>query len=487
MNRPRYAQIEVYGLMWYAVLLFMVVSLIILAGCKNDATELAYEEPAPGNYTQMDWIDGYDAFHKQISEQYAFGEWKDIDWNALNYEIRPKITQALYTNDEAAYATAILEYVRSIPDGHVFIRGELLENLQQEQIAGSYGIGIMGLDDGRVIAHIVTAQGPASNAGIEVGDAILQWNGMPIETALEQVSTLWRFAQNSLATDEYTILEKYRMLVLDPIDTRTTVTFSKANGAGNVTATMTAADDNGTIFMQTALPWMPDIDNLIQYRVLDSGYGYVRIGALILETTSEKFKEALQFFSEQNVPGIIVDLRGNAGGEDTMAAEFSGYFYSETTLYEYIVNYNALSGNFDFVYEDDDEARIGDIPVNIEPQTPSYSGPVIAIVNPATISSGEGIAMAIKNLPQGHVVGFWGTNGSFGMTGGQAFLPGGYTIGFPIGRSLDKYKTIQLDSRNGIGGVSPSIPIPMTAENAIKLGALEDVELEYAVSILDNM
>ena len=486
MNEIYYGWEKMTDLRRYAVLLFFCLALIIFPGCNDDDSERSIEVPDIGNYTQMSWVEGYDEFHKQISEQYAFGEWKGIDWDALNFVIRPEVVQAMASNNELAYATALLEYARSLPDGHVFAQGRFWENIEQTDVAGSYGFGIMGLDDGRVIAYIVTEGGQADNAGMEVGDEILEWNGVTITNALDHVSILWRRDGKSLATVEHTLLEKYRMLVLDPINTQSEVIFSKQDGSGSVTASLMASDDNGTIYNRTALPWKIDLKNLVQYEVLDSGYGYVRVGALVGDIAPIKFREAMESFMEKNVPGIIVDLRGNAGGDDAMAAKFSGYFYSDTTVYEYVTHYDVVSGKFEFVDAESD-GIIREIPVSIQPQMPNYSGPVVALVNPATISSGEGIAMAVKNLPQGHVVAFYGTNGSFGITGGQAILPGDYSIKFPVGRSLDKNKIIQLDSRNGLGGVTPDIRIPMTAENAVRIGAGEDLELEYAVNILGQM
>jgi len=105
---------------------------------------------------------------------------------------------------------------KSLPDGHVCTGGENLIAMCLAHINGSYGFGIMGLDHGRVIANIVTESGPAGNVGMEVGDEILERNGEPIADALAQVSTLWRIKTNSLATDEHTLVEEYRMLVLDP-------------------------------------------------------------------------------------------------------------------------------------------------------------------------------------------------------------------------------------------------------------------------------
>ncbi|MPM39630.1 hypothetical protein SDC9_86264 [bioreactor metagenome] len=63
-------------------------------------------------------------------------------------------------------------------------------------------------------------------------------------------------------------------------------------------------------------------------------------------------------------------------------------------------------------------------------------------------------------------------------------MPGGLTVHYPSGQSLDADHQIQIDSTGGIGGVSPSVRIPMTKENAIRLAAGEDVELEAAVKII---
>lgn len=501
MNEVKLCWQNTFNLSRYVALIFFFLSLIMLSACNNNSNDddFSFQLPDSGNYTQMSWVDAYDGVMKQMSEQYPFTEWKGIDWVALNAEIRPKMVQAMANDDEAAYATAILEYTKSIPDGHILPMGGILLDLCEEQVAGSYGFGIIGLDDGRVIAHIVTEGGQAANAGMKAGDEILEWNGVPIADALEQTSTLWRLEPKSLstnehsmldtkslATDEHTLLEKYRMLVLDPINTQSEVIFSKSDGSGNIAATFTALNDNDVILNQTSLWDKVDDNDLIQYEVLGNGYGYLLIGSLGSEAIYVKLKEAMEFFTDKNVPGIIIDLRGSRGGYDALAAIFLGFFYSETTIYEYQSIYNALSGEFEIVL-DEDGTFVRDIPLNIEPEIPFYSGPIVAIVNPLCISSSEGVAMGLKNLPNCHIVGFYGSNGSFGISGTMVSLPAGYGIMFPFGRSLDKNQIIQIDSQGGIGGVTPDIRISMTEERAIRVGKGEDVELEHAINVLEDM
>lgn len=71
--------------------------------------------------------------------------------------------------------------------------------------------------------------------------------------------------------------------------------------------------------------------------------------------------------------------------------------------------------------------------------------------------------------------------------GDNTIMPGGLTASFPYGQSLDKDKVIQLDSRNGVGGIAPNKKIPMTMENALKWGAGQDVELDNSLKALGEL
>ena len=69
----------------------------------------------------------------------------------------------------------------------------------------------------------------------------------------------------------------------------------------------------------------------------------------------------------------------------------------------------------------------------------------------------EGLPLTIQRLPQGQVVGLYGTHGSFAMgTPGHNLyrLPEGVAFNFLEGRSLDANQVIQVDANaEGIGGV----------------------------------
>ena len=164
-----------------------------------------------------------------------------------------------------------------------------------------------------------------------------------------------------------------------------------------------------------------------------------------------------------------------------MAATLLGSFYTERTFYEYQNDYDYATGTRAIR-----RAMTDSDALMIEPAEVVFTGRVIALINQKCVSSGEGLAQGIRNLPNGDTLGFYGTNGSYGLSGAEALMPGGLTVAWPAGQSLDANRQIQLDSRGGVGGVAPTIPIPMTREHALSVAQGEDVELAEALAILQG-
>lgn len=136
------------------------------------------------------WVEAFDILHTQMSRQYPFTDWKGIDWDELYTKFRPRIAAAQRSSNDKAYYLALREYVYSIPDGHVRIRGDDPKTLLADLIGGGYGFAVTDLDNGRIIAHIVLPNGTAEKAGIKFGAQIVKWDGQPINKALEKVP-LW--------------------------------------------------------------------------------------------------------------------------------------------------------------------------------------------------------------------------------------------------------------------------------------------------------
>ncbi|MDQ5987409.1 MAG: hypothetical protein CSYNP_03149 [Syntrophus sp. SKADARSKE-3] len=491
----------------YTLFALFYLMLLVFSGCSGNGngtwtgprTGFAYPEPA--DYSDLTWTDAFKAAHDKFSREYAFGDWKSVDWSSLYIRFLPRIEAAQNAHDEKAYYLALHEYVCSIPDGHISLspaNAAIPAALARKRAGGGFGMAVAELDDQRVIVAAVIKGGPADLSGIVAGAEILTWGGNPVKTAIGQIDvgsvpykTLTGAigGESPLATTDHYRLEQARLLTRGAVGAVVQVMFKNPDAAVFRTATLTAVDDAGQTFSLLNFAKRPAFSDQVDYRILPEGYGYILIR---MENSLEssgypskiflKVQEAIASFVAGGVPGIIVDLRGNYGGSDILAADLCGFFYITSSFYEYQEYYDKRDGQFFRITFDDSDKIIDNISIN--PMTPYFNGPVVALVNPGTISSGEGPAMGIARLNQGSVIGFHGTNGSFGMVGGSIKMPGGYTISYPFGRSIDINGMVQLDSRNGRGGVSPTLRVPKTIENVLAYAAGTDVELQYAIGYL---
>jgi len=202
-------------------------------------------------------------------------------------------------------------YVEPMDDArlmHAAIRGMLSQldphsqflepkELQQwdEDISGVYGgLGIEVLMvDGflRVIAPIDDT--PAARAGIKAGDIILAIDGVEIDTR------------------EADAVEKLR----GPVGSLVTLSIDRENENAPLQIAMTRE----VIHTRS-----------VQARLLQPGYGYVRISQF-QETTPRDLRERLRSLHSARLPlrGLVLDLRNNPGGVLTAAVETADAFLEE--------------------------------------------------------------------------------------------------------------------------------------------------------------
>jgi carboxyl-terminal processing protease len=438
------------------------------------------------------WTTAFERMNGILAQRYGFSEWKEMDWDALHAEYAPRIAAPAAANDEDAYHLALREYAYSILDGHIKFSGDDA-SLWRESIGGGYGLAVIELEDGSVIAHVLSEGGPAEEAGMTWGAEILDWGGVPAGEAIEEVAPIWLGVPP--ATEEGRRVAQQQLLTRAPAGTEVTLTYQNDGEAEAQTVTLTAIDD-GLEPLYESLGWGGSeklklgmgeevgegtIMRPPEYEVLPEGYGYLRVYHVIPEEDDPDFVEivekAVAEFVAQDVPGVIIDVRSNPGGDDTLVPKMMGYFLDEPDFYEYMYFDNWLTG-----------LSIFDIamPLVIEPKEPHYGGPVAVLIDQNTLSSGEGFPMVAQRLPQGHVVGIYGTYGSFGMCCSSISLPGGFEVQYPPWQSRDADHRVQLDSDHSLqGGVVPDVRVPLTRDTVRAMFVDgEDVVPRYAMEAL---
>jgi len=512
-RRPRTSAPVVAALAVALVLMLTAAALLlaVAAPARAAADDAADTPPLPlvlpsmEDFSGMSWVGGFAQLVTKMQREYAFGDWKRIDWSALYSEYAPQVARAQARHDELAYYLTLRRFMLRMRDGHVKMEtwspdaDALLARAYTRLADGGFGLVPARLADGHVVAAWVQPGGPAARAGVKVGARLLRWRGRPVDVAVRHVDTALSY---SYPTSARLDRERLRFLVRARVGAHRTVVFRDRGATAARTARLTAVDDDLLTLTKTderstlVLDGWPE--RMVTSEVLPGDIGYVKVRIELdlpadqpgdHTPTLQEFRDAIHQFIQAGVRGVVVDLRRNSGGSDQMAAAMLGSFSTEPSFYEYLDWYNTVTGRWE-IWDVDPETLAPIAPgvgAWIEPALEQYTGPVAALVDNGCVSSGEGLAMGLRRLPNAKTVGFCGTNGSFGVTGDGALLPGLISIKWPFARSLDEHKVVQDDAREGRGGVLPEVRVPATVRNISRQYAGSDVVLEYGLRALEQM
>jgi len=416
------------------------------------------------DYSEMSYLEAFETMFEKVSLEYPFTEEKNVDWDALYAEFEPKVDDA--RNDYEFYE-AMHELSLRIPDSHVGVgSSEHISQLFFENAAGSFGMRLAELSDGRVIVIDVYPGFAADDAGIEIGAEIIQWDGKLVQEALNQVVSL--FGPFSTAhharQDQLTFLTRY------PDGTMISIQYRNP-GAGIKTIDAEAEFELDSYFDTI---WYYNADPIalpIEAQSLPGGVVYINISTFsddynLMAQTWEYYIEGL--IESEDVNGVIIDLRTNSGGSAGMAAAFAGYFFNQEFEIYQSYYYNHSLGEFESRGE----------PSKVEPGPLYYNGPVVVLVSPTCVSACEGFAYMLSLSNQGTIIGHAPTAGAYGEVGrGQYTLPGDISVQFPTGRSLTMDGELLIE---GVG-VEPDILVPVTLESAL---GIEDAVLQAALEYI---
>jgi hypothetical protein len=127
----------------------------------------------------------------------------------------------------------------------------------------------------------------------------------------------------------------------------------------------------------------------------DDGFGYVAIGTLQAdEKTAAEMLAAFDALLDSK--GLIIDLRVNGGGSEPLAQQFASRLISEPL--EYAQNQFRNGARYD------DLITLGTRIVQ-PGKNPAYTGPIVGLIGPGCVSSGEGFALMLKALPNATLIG----------------------------------------------------------------------------------
>lgn len=413
------------------------------------------------DYSKMGYTEAFDAFFKRASKEYPFTVEKKVDWDALYKKYSARVADAKSDTD---FYIAIRDFTWGIPDGH--IGGPFNAGVFQEERGGGFGLVLLELSDGKVIATKVLPNYPAASAGIQIGAEVITWNGEPVEDAIAKVIPYF----GPFSTEHTRHLQQVAFLTRVAPGDKVKVTFKNPGESTTKEVTLSPVLEYDS-FYASQPSWSQDKLILpLDARILDSGLAYVRLVSFSDDTnlTAHLWDRYMKQLVDQEIPGLIIDLRINGGGSLGLALDMAGYFYDEeVTLYREAY-YNEDTGKFEYQ----------DTPAKIKPGPKLYKGNIAVLVSPDCVSACEGFAYALAQTSRAIVVGHYPTAGAFGEVGlGQYKLPGDQNFQIPTGRPEAMDGKLVIEGR----GIVPSIIIPVTEASAL---GKEDTVLEAAINAL---
>ncbi len=430
------------------------------------------ESTALDDFSQLSYTEAFDKMLEKFTNEYAFTELKKIDWAAKGREFRPRFEEAEKANDPHAYALALRDFLWSIPDTHIGFDQSLLNEDFAIETEGGLGFAMRETDDGKIIANFVLSGGPAEQAGMKWGAEIISLDGKPTAEVVE-ANMPW---SSPFSNPIIKRLQQLRYATRFPMDKgQVEVTFKNPDETEK-TATLDVVNERQSFSVGSFYYGQPATSLPVEYDILPSGYGYIKISSFSDNDvlSIQVWERAIQFFNENEIPGVIIDMRVNGGGSGWLADQMAAYFFDEEIVTGNTARYSKDTGEF---YMDP-----GDEAIMIPPREAlRYKGQVAVLVGPACASACEFFSYAMTINDRAIVVGQYPSDGAGGSVE-QFLMPEEIFTQITIGRAVDAEGNIHLEGK----GVVPTVKVPVTVETLQQQANGEDVILQAAEEALGN-
>ena len=419
------------------------------------------------DFSAQSYTAAFDSMVEKFRNEYAFNEFKGLDWDSVVRKYRPRFEEAERNADGQAYLDALSDVIWSVPDGHVNVSPfDLFVDRVRTAVEGGLGFTLRETDNRESYVVFVSENSAAAQAGIQVGAQIIAINERPVADWISRVNPI----SETYSTPHNRRLGQARWATRFPLSTPP-VTVEYINpGAGAQVITLTVETEFDSFFYSPAAP-QTGWELPVEYTVLDSGIVYVKIFSFFDNQllSIQLWERMLRQLNEQGGAGLIIDMRENGGGSSFLADQMAAYFFTEEKVVGKRGAYNKDLGQFFFDPRSDSIMY----PPSVDMQ---YLGKVVVLIGPDCASACERFAYNLTIDDRAEVIGYFPTAGLGGGVEDFA-MPDGVTIRMTVVRSTDMDGNIHIEGT----GVAPTLRIPVTRET---LFATEDVLLQAAESAI---
>ena len=408
------------------------------------------ENAALDDFSSLSYTQAFDKMVDKFKKEYAWTELKGIDWDAKSAEFRPRFEEAEKNKDAHAYALALRDFFWSIPDTHVGVSLDLLNNDFTTETAGGLGFAMRETDDQKIVANFILGGGSAEKAGMKWGAEILELDGKPTADVID-AAVPW---SSPFSNPIVKRLQQLRYALRFSLDKGTVEVKFKNPDSPEQTAKLAVVAERDSFNYSSFYAGQAPTALPVEFSVLPSGYGYIKVNSFLDNDvlSIQVWERAIRYFKDNKIPGVILDMRVNGGGSGWLADQMAAYFFSAETPVGNTAFYNRGSGEF---YMDP-----GDETVMYPPEADlQFDGQVAVLVGPACASACEFFSYDMTINNRAMIVGQYPTEGAGGSV--EDFLmPEKLNAQLTIGRAVDPQGNIHLEGK----GVIPTVKVPVTLD-----------------------
>lgn len=404
------------------------------------------------DFSDLSYTDAFDAMIEKLQNEYAFTEYKGLDWDAVHKKYRPKFEQADRDNDSRLYLDTLADIIWDFPDGHVSIRPfNLFVDRVRTAVEGGIGLAIRETDDRRAFVVFVTSGGPAENAGIQVGAELISLDGRPVADAITRAVPM----SETFSTSTNRRLAQARYVTRFPLSTGSVPVEYRNPGENAIQSAVLNVEGEFDSFFYSPSPTFTGFELPLDFRLLDNGVAYAKIYSFNDNDllTIQLWERLIRTLNEQGALGLVVDMRENGGGSGFLADQMSAYFFNEPLVVGQRGYYSDEAG--EFIFDPRSVQRF-----YLPAEDLRYNGPVAVLIGPDCASACERFSYNLTLEDRAVVVGHYPTAGLGGSVD-DFVMPEGVTVRFTAGRSLDADGNIHIEGL----GVAPTMRVPVTEES----------------------
>jgi carboxyl-terminal processing protease len=357
-----------------------------------------------------------------VNETYFDSYFGGIDWKRMRESYAPKIAKV---KSDAELYDLLNKMLGEFKVSHMrILTPEMLAKLKAPPV--TTGLILREIGNKVVIARLIE-DSSAAKAGLKPGFAVVKINGKRVKDLTDAKQKLFGAPNTTVRISYLDEKDKLHEIVLERLSLNQSI---KGNLAGI------------------------SLYALFESKILPANIGYLRFSNFA-RSLEPKIKEAIE--SMKQTQGIIIDLRGNSGGEDEIAINLAGMLFDKETQ----LMITRTRGGDDNYYK-------------AKPQKNPFLGPVVVLVDEQSGSACEQFAAGLQEAGRAFIIGKT-TQGEDLDADLKELSTGAYLL-YAYGEPRTP-KGVIIEGR----GVIPNLEVFLTRKDLL---AGKDLQLEAAINYI---